>query len=199
MCVRLLLQELTRGEIRAIAATTMVVLPVGAVEQHGPHLPTGTDFFVVEHLARMATTEAARDVPVVVAPTLPFGSSHHHLPFGGTLSLGTELYYRVVYDLVESLISSGFRKCFILNGHGGNSELVQLVARDLALKHPVHVAAASYWSIARDAFAALGDVTDVRIPGHAGAFETSLIMALRPELVARKLPHREIDATRLPS
>jgi creatinine amidohydrolase len=137
--------ELSREELRVAAPETLVVFPVGATEQHGPHLPVATDHLTVEHIAREAARQAAASIPVVVAPTLPFGSSHHHLPFGGTMSLGTESYYRTVYDLCESFIIGGFRRIFILNGHGGNSELVQLVARDLALKHPVQMAAASYW------------------------------------------------------
>ena len=75
---------------------------------------------------------------------MPFGSSVHHLAFGSTMSVGTETYCRLVSDLAELLIVSGFSRVFILNGHGGNNELVQLVVRDLALKHPADLAAASY-------------------------------------------------------
>ena len=91
---RLLLNELTREEARSIAPDTLLVFPVGATEQHGPHLPVGTDHLTVEHIARAAAAEIAASVPVVVAPTMPFGSSHHHLPFGGTMSLSTENYFR---------------------------------------------------------------------------------------------------------
>ncbi len=115
---------------------------------------------------------------------MPFGSSHHHLPFGGTMSLSTETYYRAIYDLTESLITSGFRRIFILNGHGGNHELVQLVARDLALKHPANIAAGSYWTIAWDALVevhgaragqvarsrrSLRDLTDARAATYTGS------------------------------
>src|SRR5690349_5291821 len=139
----LLLEELTRDEARAVAAETLVILPVGATEQHGPHLPVGVDSYTVTHIARAAATSAASHIPLLVTPTLPFGSSHHHLPFGGTLSLSTETYYRVLVDLLESLIVGGFRRIFVLNGHGGNNELIQLAVRDLALKHSAHLAAAS--------------------------------------------------------
>jgi creatinine amidohydrolase len=189
--MRLLFEEHTREELRALAPDTLVVLPVGAVEQHGPHLPVGTDRFTVEHIARAAAQIAAEQIPVLVAPTLPFGSSQHHLPFGGTLSLSTEIYYRVLADLAESLIVSGFRRIFILNGHGGNSELIQLVARDLALKHPAHLAAAPYWTIAWDALVAEQANIGAGLPGHAGTFETALILALRPELVREPRPHRD--------
>jgi len=188
---RLLLHELTREEARAEAPQTLVLFPVGATEQHGPHLPVGTDFLTVEHIARAAAAEVAAQIPILVAPTLPFGSSAHHLPFGGTMSLGTETYYRAVYDLTESLITDGFRRVFILNGHGGNHELVQLVARDLALKHPANVAAGSYWHIAWDALVEAGAHRLGRLAGHAGVYETSQMLALRPDLVAKLLPHRE--------
>lgn len=187
----LLLQEMTREESRAGAGEALLVWPVGAVEQHGPHLPVGTDYLTVEHLAREAAGIAADQISVVVAPTLPFGSSHHHIPFGGTMSLSTEGYYRIVTELAESLIQGGYRKIFIVNGHGGNNELLQLVARDLALKHPVSVAAASYWTVAWDALVGIDAHKQSRLPGHAGRFETSIMMALRPELVREPLPHRE--------
>jgi creatinine amidohydrolase len=187
----LLLQELSREDARARAPRSLLVLPVGALEQHGPHLPVGTDDFAVEHIARRAAALAGERIPVLVAPTLPFGSSHHHLPFGGTMSLGTETYYRVIHDLAESLIVSGFRRIFILNGHGGNHELIQLAARDLALKHPADLAAASYWTIAWEALVALGAHEAGRLPGHAGVFETSVVLALRRELVREPRPQRD--------
>jgi creatinine amidohydrolase len=190
MSSRLLLQELTREEARDVAPETLLILPVGAIEQHGPHLPVGTDFLTIEYVARAAATDAAKELPVLVAPTLPFGSSHHHLPFGGTISLSTDTYYRVLYDLVESLIISGFRSIFILNGHGGNNELIQLVVRDLALKHPVRLAAAAYWTVGWEALIEEKAHLPGRLPGHAGAFETSQMMALRPDLVREPRPQR---------
>jgi creatinine amidohydrolase len=188
--------ELTREALRAAAIESLLVFPVGATEQHGPHLPVATDQLTVEYIARAAAREAAARIPVVVAPALPFGSSHHHLPFGGTMSLSTEVYYRTVFDLCESLVGGGFRRIFILNGHGGNNELVQLVARDLALKHPVQAAAASYWVAAWEALSATHQQGD--LPGHAGIFETSVMMALRPELVCEPRPHRELTSAAAP-
>lgn len=186
-----LLQEMTRTEAKQLGPDAVLVFPTGATEQHGPHMPVGTDHFAVEHVARAGAEYAAAEIPVVVAPTLPFGSSHHHLPYGGTMSMSTETYFHTVYDLCESLIIGAYKRILILNGHGGNHEVVQLVARDLALKHPVHMAAASYWNIAWDALVAEDANGPGKLPGHAGFFETSVVMALRPELVREPRPHRD--------
>jgi creatinine amidohydrolase len=168
-----------------------VVLPIGATEQHGPHLATGTDYFTVEGLARDAARVAAASIPVIVTPALPFGSSDHHLPFGGTLSFSTETYYRVLRELLLSLVTDGFRRIFLVNGHGGNHELAQLAARDVALEHKVRVAAGSYWTIAWDALIEAGAHLGCRLPGHAGIFETSMMMATHPDIVPAERPRRE--------
>ena len=188
---RLLLAELTREEARAVAPDTLLILPTGATEQHGPHLPVGTDTYAVETIARTAAAAAAAHIPILVAPTLPFGSSHHHIPFGGTISLTTETYHLVLRDILESLIAGGFRRFFLVNGHGGNDELVQLAARDLALKHDAHLAAASYWNATWTALTDAGAHEQGGLPGHAGSFETSLVLALRPELVREPRPARD--------
>jgi creatinine amidohydrolase len=186
-----LFQELTRTEAKNLGPEAVLLFPVGATEQHGPHLPVGTDHFAVEKIARAAAQVAAAQVLVVVAPTLPFGSSQHHVPFGGTMSFSTETYYRVLLDLCEAMIHGAWRRIFILNGHGGNHEIVQLVARDLALKYPVQMAAASYWNIAWDKFVEAEAHIGARLPGHAGFFETSVVMALRPDLVREPRPQRD--------
>lgn len=193
MNLPLLLSELTRAEAREVAARALVVLPTGATEQHGPHLPLGTDSMAVEAVARRAAERARPATPALVAPTLAFGSSHHHLPFGGTMSVSTETYYRLVCDLLESLAAGGFRRIFIVNGHGGNSELVQLAARDVALRRDVAVGAGSYWTIAWERLTAAGAGRAGHLPGHAGAFETSLVAALRPELVREPRPERPLE------
>jgi len=188
---RLLFSEMTRVELRAISAETLVVLPLGATEQHGPHLPAGTDLFVIDHLAREAAARASEEISVTVAPPLPFGSSNHHLVFGATLSLSSETYYRVLTDVIRSLATDGFRRIFLLNGHGGNHEIAQLAARDMALELPIRVAAGSYWIIAWDALFTVEAHRGCYLPGHAGSFETSMMLALRPELVSPDRPHRE--------
>ncbi|HYJ13284.1 MAG TPA: creatininase family protein [Thermomicrobiales bacterium] len=192
--------EMTRDEVRAALPEAIVVLPTGATEQHGPHLVTGHDTFAVTDVATRAASLAQGDV--IVAPTLPFGSSHHHLPFGGTLSLSTETYRAVVSDLVASMIAGGARRIFLLNGHGGNQELNVLVARDQALQqsaaHPVVIAAASYWQIAEASILATPGMAGIPLPGHAGAFETSTMLACNPDRVRSTFAEREADPSRLP-
>ncbi|MCO5223691.1 MAG: creatininase family protein, partial [Thermomicrobiales bacterium] len=196
----ILFNELTRTQLRALAPDSLVVLPVGATEQHGPHLVTGTDTFAIEHIARAAAVRAADAGSIVVAPTLPYGSSDHHLVFGGTLSFSTQTYYAVIRDLVTSLITDGFGKMLIVNGHGGNHEIIQLVARDLALTHPVQIGALSYWQPAQDRLDAVWSGTPAqRPPGHAGEFETSLVLHLRPDLPPVDPPSRtDVEIAALP-
>ena len=186
-----LFAELNREQLRALAPSALVVVPIGATEQHGPHLATGMDYFTVESVAREAARIAGEQIDIVVAPALPFGSSHHHLVFGGTISLSTETYRCALYEIVESLATSGFRRIFLLNGHGGNHELAQLAVRDIVLHQPVQAAAGSYWNMAWNDLAAAGAAT-ARLPGHAGDFETSVLLSMRPDLVAKDLPRRKL-------
>lgn len=97
--------ESTREELRTALPESVVIIPTGATEQHGPHLPTGHDTFSVVEVAEQAAAVATGSF--VIAPALPFGSSQHHLPFGGTLSLSIGTYYRVVRELVESVVAAG--------------------------------------------------------------------------------------------
>lgn len=189
--------ELTRAELGDILPHAVVVLPTAATEQHGPHLPTGHDTLVVEEIARRAAERVRVDIDVVLAPPLAFGSSDHHLPFGGTLSLRSETYLHVVMDLLRSIIGAGCRRVLVLNGHGGNHELNEIAVRDVALQQPsdrhVALAAGSWWTLAAPALRAREDLTGVRIPGHAGQLETAMMLAYRPDLVREPRPARDDD------
>jgi creatinine amidohydrolase len=188
----ILFAELTRTDLAELAPRALVVVPLGATEQHGPHLPTGTDFFHAEWVARDAATRVADRIPIVVTPTLPFGSSEHHFPFGGTISFPSAVYLDAVGAIVESLVRDGFTKIFLVNGHGGNHELIQVAARDAALRLPVAVAASSWWNAAWEVLLDAGAHEVGRLPGHAGGFETSLVMAMHPSLVdSDRMPDRQ--------
>lgn len=180
-------QELNRQQLNAQVSRSLVVIPTGATEQHGPHLATGHDAITVEAIALEAASRSMTAQPIIITPPVAFGSSEHHVSFGGTLSLSTDTYYRLVREIVTSAIRSGAARLFILNGHGGNRELNQLVARDVALAESgVAIAAGSYWEIADAALRALPGVAAHPIPGHAGYFETSTMLALDPTRVSAR-------------
>ncbi len=185
----MLLQKLTRSQIEEIASVGTVVLPTASMEQHGPHLPIDVDTILCTHVARQAVSEAMTGLTVGViclAPTHSWGNSHHHRPFPGVLSLSSDHYMASVTDILESLYLSGFRRVFILNGHGGNTAPNAVVAQDFVHLRgfPVHVTAADYWDIARSALVAAGLISNERIPGHAGEFETALMRAVNPDALA---------------
>ncbi len=180
-----LLEEMTRDQIKELAPNAVAVLPTASIEQHGPHLPIVTDTLLCGTVARRAAEAVGDQARVVVAPVLPFGNSHHHRPFAGVLSLASDTYMAAVRDVLEGLALSGFRKLVVLNGHGGNTDSNAVVGLDFVnrLGHPVTIATAAYWDIARPALVEANILPGGRIPGHAGRFETALVMAIRPELV----------------
>ncbi|SDC96619.1 creatinine amidohydrolase [Paenibacillus sp. UNCCL117] len=176
----------TREQLTELAQDRYtVVVPLAATEQHGPHLSVYTDSLICDYISRHAVKRAVESggAKLLLAPLLPFGCSGHHLAFGGTLSLSSTTYLQVLRDLGDSLILSGFRRIIFLNGHGGNEHLMHQASQDLAVAHPVSVASASYWNIARDALAAANATEVGRVPGHAGGFETSLVLALDQTMV----------------
>jgi creatinine amidohydrolase len=177
--------EMTREQIRVIAPKTVAVLPTASIEQHGPHLPILTDTILCGAVVEQAALRASETAPVVVAPVLCYGRSHHHRPCAGVLSLSSAAYMHALSDLLESLVLSGFKRIVVLNGHGGNSDPNAVVCTDFIQDpaHAISVAYASYWDIARDAIVSQGILPADEIPGHAGRFETSMVMVLRPDLV----------------
>ncbi len=181
--------DLTLGELRQHAARAVVILPVGACEQHGPHLPVGTDQAIVEKVASDAAARVT-DVPVLVAPAVAMGYSAHHLLHGGTISVSLETLWRYLTECCESLIHSGFRRLFLLNGHGGNTDVIGDVARVVSERTGMPVASGTYWTIAWDTLMELGAHEAGMVPGHAGAFETALASAVRPDWPARTPPPR---------
>jgi creatinine amidohydrolase len=178
------LLELTRGRLAQIAPQALALLPVGSVEQHGPHLPVGADTIIVDAIARRAAAEASSKVPIVLCPVVSFGSSDHHL-YWCAASLSNETLIDLLSDVVSSLHASGFREILILNSHGGNVEAARIVTRKTPLKRPVVVGTCNYWDVAERALEKETDLfkIGVKVPGHAGYFETSLMLALKPNLV----------------
>lgn len=169
----------------------VALLPLGAIEQHGPHMAVSTDTDIVTMVA-MAAEERMAD-KLVLCPTLPFGSSHHHLAFGGTLSLAPELYSQVIIDLVGSLLHNGFRRIVLLNGHGGNITPVKQALSVLSHRYDAglqpNIALATYWELAGSIF---GGAPPMQSPAlsHACEYETSLMLHLFPEKVKMENAHR---------
>lgn len=177
----------TREEIAQYAASGCpVIVPLAATEQHGPHLPVFTDSLICEHIVNQAATLACEQTPMLVTPVFTVGCSDHHLQFSGTLSFTSATYLAMLNDIAESLVTCGFKKIIFINGHGGNEKIMHQITSDIAVKHPVWTASASYWSIAAKALEDVQAKEVGMVPGHAGGFETSLIMALRPEWVKRE-------------
>lgn len=118
----------------ALKKTDIVVVPVGATEQHGTHLPLGSDTIQGTEIAKMVTDKLAEEgITVVAAPTIPFGVSHAHMKFPGSITLSSDTLMRVIKDVCRSLHYHGFRRFVILLSHGGNLSTLRLVASDLAL------------------------------------------------------------------
>lgn len=175
----------TREQLKQFAGDGYtVVIPLAATEQHGPHLPVWTDTVICERLSCEAigiATEAG--AKLLMAPVLGIGCSEHHLAFGGTLSFSSGVYLQMLMDIGRSLYLDGFGKVIFVNGHGGNEWMMQQAAVDLALQYPIWTAAASYWNLAKMALADVNAGEIGPVPGHAGAFEGAMMMALNPEVV----------------
>ena len=176
--------EMTFPELRRVSrAGTIVLAPIAAVEQHSHHLAVSTDTVLVTGVAE----EVERRLPdsVVLLPTLWFGASHHHLRFGATLSASVDVHIDLLCDLLMPLLDDGWQRVLLLNGHGGNIDTMQTALRRLQPRYRDRIlAAASYWDLAAAELAALAEGPR-KTMGHACEFETSMMLALRPDLVRR--------------
>ena len=174
--------RLKASELRALAERdAIVVVPVAAMEQHGPHLPVMVDSLLCAEVALRTARRVAARQPVVVAPTVWSGLSEHHMPFGGTFTLDFPTFFALLRCLCRSLVEHGFRRIFLLNGHGGNRWALRVVVDELSGELDAGLATATYWEPAAGLFARILE----RQPGvqHACEAETSMVLALRPELV----------------
>lgn len=163
---------------------TIAVLPVGATEQHGPHLPLSVDTDLAEAVLQQAMTGPPPSCTVLILPTQPIGRSIEHDGFPGTLSLSAETLARLWMDLGHSVAASGVRKLVLFNGHGGNVSTMDIVARDLRAECGVWVAHTSWYALA-EAEQSL-DGAELTHGIHGGALETSAMMAIKPTSVRRE-------------
>lgn len=173
------LEEMTWPEVRdALDEARVAILPVGSLEQHGPHLALSVDIAGAEAFSR-SLAEAVHPV-AVLAPPLKYGISVHHMPFPGTVTLNPETFEAVLMDIAESLREHGIRRLFVVNGHGGNQNALGVASvkmrRDLGVRM-----AYTLWPLIGGL--SVADQAKGRRVGHACLFETSLMMHLRPDLV----------------
>ncbi len=176
--------DLTWPLLRQVPRDRCVVLaPIAACEQHSEHLPTFTDTILVTGVAE--GVEQRLPEQVLLLPTLWFGASSHHLRFGATLSAEVDTHVTMLCDLLTPLLEDGYQRILVLNGHGGNIDPMQLALRRLQPRYRNRtLTAASYWDLAEKELAELAEGPRKQM-GHACEFETSMIMALRPDLVRR--------------
>lgn len=172
--------ENTRSDLEGVAPEEAVVLvPIGAVEQHGPHLPVGTDAFIVDRIVHEA---AERSEQVIALPGLPYGYSPHHGGVPGTVTLSSETFLNLITDILRSLVDDGFHQIAIVNGHGGNRSLLKTAVSDFRAERDVSVAVLSYWDLIADDVKSIRD-SELGGVSHGGEMETSLLLYLHEELV----------------
>jgi creatinine amidohydrolase len=175
---------------------TVALVPVAALEQHGPHLPLDTDAFLVTSVVEAAAERARAEGPVLALPTIFAGSSEHHMAFAGTVTLRPETLAAVVRDICLSLTRNGFRRVLIVNGHGGNRAVLAAAVQSVGGETRASVSTLDYWRLAAEAVAELRE-SPAGGMAHACEFETSLMLHLRPEAVRTELIAREIPEPRV--
>lgn len=160
-------------ELACKEANGVAVLPIGATEQHGPHLPMNVDTITTE----VPVLKAAREVGVVVAPTIPYGNSRQNIGFAGTITVRPYILGEFVKDICHSLRKHGFDKLVVVNGHGGNLHPLTVALEEVHYETGALVALANCW--------ALADLPPLAgappFEGHAGRQETEIMLALQPD------------------
>jgi creatinine amidohydrolase len=172
---RPLAAETTETAADRLGEAAVALLPTGSTEQHGPHLPLGTDTMAAAAVARGLDRDDA-----VVLPTVPVGVSAHHRQFDGSLWAEPETFERYVGEVLASAAGHGVRKAVVVNGHGGNDDALRRACRRLRADGVAFAAPWNWWSNLGDLHA---ELFDGATPGHAGAAETSMIARVAPELV----------------
>ena len=178
------LVKLSTSMVDQLSRDKVVLLPLGAIEQHGPHLSVSVDTDLVSQVASKA--EELLGDEVLLCPTLSFGSSHHHLSFAGTISLSADTYTQVVIELAESFLQNGFRRIVLLNGHGGNITPVRQALALLSAKYDPtlnpNIVLTTYWELAGRSFSGAPPMETPAL-SHACEYETILMLHLYPEKV----------------
>jgi len=176
--------RMTAETLRKRAADgAIVLLPVASTEQHGPHLATGVDDYLCGEACRRAAALVVKERPIVVAPTVWCGLAEHHIAFGGSFTLTLSTYYALLRDLCQSILRAGFRHILIVNGHGGNITALNTFTTELTRELGAPIATTTYVTAgAEETKTILEDQEGIM---HACEGETSMMMAVKPDLVDR--------------
>ncbi|UTF55681.1 creatininase family protein [Natronosalvus rutilus] len=175
----------TAAEIKAIAEEdgSILVLPVGSIEQHGPHLPVSTDTICADALAHEGAKLVMDEIPILIGPAQWAGNSPYHVGFPGRIDVTFSKLVEFYEEMASSALETGFDALLFLNGHGGNHNAIGGASKAIGLDHPdIEVLAITYFGLAADF---IDEIRDSKPGGmnHAGELETSIMMHLRPDLV----------------
>jgi len=178
----MILAEMTSPDVDALPRDIVVVVPVASTEQHSLHLPVLTDSLIIGEVTRRLEARAPDDV--LLLPVLWLGYSQHHMRYPGTVSARSDTHQDAMMDIVSSMLNHGFRKLLIVNSHGGNGANISvLLQRLMEQEHDADIyACTSYSGPASKEIAKIREAGP-EASGHAGETETSMMLALRPELV----------------
>jgi len=164
-------------------ANTVIVLPAGSTEQHGPHLPCAVDTIIAAGVMGHALARLPASVPAYALAPITYGKSDEHLHFPGTVTLDGATLLETVTQIGESVYRMGFRKLLIVNGHGGQPQVMEMAARELRLRHGDYVVLPHFtWRVPHVAGQFMTD-REKRLSMHAGHAETAILMALAPHTV----------------
>lgn len=177
-------RRMRADELRVLAEQdAIVIVPVGAIEQHGPHLPVEVDALLGDEVAlRTARLMLEAGTPVAVLPMMWAGVSEHHMSLGGTITLDQAAFAAVIGGICRSVARHGFKRIVLLNAHGGNEAPLRVITRDLSPTLGASLVQLTYWLATADVVRPL--LTKQTNVGHACEAETAMMLALRPELVA---------------
>ncbi len=181
--------DLTSRHFAQLAASpamgqAVAVLPVAAIEQHGPHLPVSVDTTLVNGVVDASLAHLPADLPVLFLPTQQVGKSNEHIRFPGTLTLSAQTLISVWMELGACVARAGFKRLVLLNSHGGQVSVMDIVARDLRSAHDLIVYSTNWYTLPLgDAVMNLFPAQEHRFGIHAGDMETSMMLALREKYV----------------
>jgi len=183
------LARLTSEEVGKLRKDdALVILPIGAVEQHGPHLPVYTDTLIGEGVLKQAFELLDEEENIWVLPPMPYGKSTEHLGKAGTMTLSAATLQAVVMDIAKSVKASGFRRLLLFNTHGGNHDLLNMVSRDIRIETGMMVFRLNPSS---PKTAALITEQEQKFGIHGGDVETSMVLAFKENWVHREKSPRE--------